>query len=118
MGLDMFLNKVTGEELGYWRKANAVHGYIVKHFADNVDNCEPVRLSRENLAQLRKDCLIVIADKHRIETANTILPPTSGFFFGSTEIDDYYYDDLMETVKIIDSALDSKTRVFIYRASW
>lgn len=118
MGLDMFLFNSNKKEIGYWRKANAVHGYIVKHFADNVDNCEPVRLSRENLAQLRKDCLIVIADKHRVETAKTILPPTSGFFFGSTEIDEYYYEDLIQTVDLLDKVLDSKMRVFYYQASW
>lgn len=115
MGLDMYLNDSQGNELGYWRKANAIHGYIVQKFADGVDECQNIKLTRENLAQLRKDCLQVLADKN---LARELLPPTEGFFFGSYDVDDWYHDDLKHTVAVIDDALNSTKRVFIYRASW
>jgi len=116
MGLDMYLFDRTGERrFGYWRKANAIHGYIVHNFADDVDECQKIKLTRENLSTLRKHCLMVLADN---SLAWSLLPPTQGFFFGGYDVDNYYYDDLRDTVRIIDKALQSKLRQFIYRASW
>lgn len=115
MGLDMYLNDVQGNDLGYWRKANAIHGWIVRTLADGVDKCQKIKVTRHNLAELRKLCLMVLADR---TLARELLPPTDGFFFGSYEIDELYEQDLRETVSIIDNALNSKKRVFIYQASW
>jgi len=115
MGLDMYLVDRAGNDLGYWRKANAIHGWFIRAVANEVDNCKPVRVTREQLAQLRKLCLMVIADR---TLAHKLLPPTTGFFFGSYDIDNCYFEDLRDTVRIIDNALNSKKRVFIYRASW
>ena len=48
------------------------------------------------------------------------LQPTAGFFFGSTEKDEWYYNDLLETLDIVDNALshDSEQWEVIYQASW
>lgn len=34
-----FLSKETSYQVGYWRKFNALHSYIVKKFADGEDKC-------------------------------------------------------------------------------
>ena len=34
-----------------------------------------------------------------------LLPPTSGFFFGSTEIDEYYKQDVEDSIKIFEDLL-------------
>ena len=115
MGLDMFLRDYTGNELGYWRKANAIHGWIVREKADNVDECQKIPLTRNDLKRLRGLCLDVLLNP---EKAEDYLPPTSGFFFGSSEIDTCYFQDLRDTVKIIDSVLSTKKRRFVYQASW
>lgn len=116
MGLDMYLTDRQGNELGYWRKANAIHGYIVRTAGENVDNCQKIKLSRYALQTLRSHCLMVLQD---ISKAKELLPPTEGFFFGSYEIDNWYVEDLKETVKIIDKALsETRKRTFIYQASW
>lgn len=115
MGLDMYLNDRNHRTLGYWRKANAIHGWFIRTLANDVDDCKPVKVTREQLAELRKLCLIVNADK---KLAPVLLPPTQGFFFGSYDIDDCYFDDIRETVNIIDNALNSKKRVFYYQSSW
>jgi hypothetical protein len=39
------------------------------------------------------------------EKANMLLPPSSGFFFGSTEIDDWYWTNLRETKTKIEEIL-------------
>jgi hypothetical protein len=52
--------------------------------------------------------------------ARELLPPSSGFFFGSTEIDRRYMNELEDTVKIIDAALDNAEEhpQFEYCSSW
>lgn len=116
MGLDMYLRDATSkQEIGYWRKANQIHGWIVRHKAEGVDDCQEIPLTRKDLQELKDLCDTVLQDTSK---AQDLLPPTSGFFFGSTEVDEYYFSDLQDTVKIIDNALSSRKRKFIYRASW
>ena len=115
MGLDMYLNDSKGNELGYWRKANAIHGWIVREKANDVDECQMIPLTRNDLEQLRKVCLNVLLNP---EKAHDYLPPTSGFFFGSPAVDEAYFEDLQDTVKILDGALSTKKRRFVYQASW
>lgn len=99
------------EDVGYWRKANAIHAWFVKNVQDGNDNCAQYDVSYEQLLELKKLCKKVIRTRDA-----TPLPPTAGFFFGSTEADEYYFSDLKETVKMID-ALDPNGE-YLYRASW
>ena len=116
MGLDMYLRDSTGKnELGYWRKANAIHGWIVREKADNVDKCQKIPLTRDDLEKLRRVCLNVLLNP---EKAQDYLPPTTGFFFGSNEVDTFYFEDLQDTVKILDDILTTRKRRFVYQASW
>jgi len=103
---------------GYWRKANAVHGWFVQHVQGGEDNCRPYEVERKQLEQLRDLCAYILKDE---DTDG--LPPTAGFFFGSSEIDDWYWDDLRLTVDICNNALglaDSKRHywTFNYQSSW
>lgn len=51
--------------------------------------------------------------------AKELLPPTSGFFFGSTAVDEYYIDDLQKTIAIIDKTLALPNNWWIeYQSSW
>lgn len=106
------------EDVGYWRKANAVHNWFVTNVQDGKDECQESHVSREQLQALRAVCLDVLADPSK---ALDLLPPTSGFFFGSTNVDDYYLSDLRDTVAIIDAIL-AKPKEWggdvYYRASW
>lgn len=108
--------KEVSIDVGYWRKANAIHDWFVKNVQGGEDQCRPHYVDREQLIELRELCQQVL-DNHRL--APELLPTTSGFFFGSTEYDDYYYQDLELTVKIIDSIVDLPTTwEFEYRSSW
>ena len=116
MGLDMYLRDSTGKnELGYWRKANAIHGWIVREKANDEDECQKIPLTRNDLKRLRGLCLNVLLDPKK---AQEYLPPTSGFLFGSYEVDTFYFEDLQDTVKILDSILSTRKRRFVYQASW
>lgn len=110
---------------GYWRKANAIHKWFVDNVQDGNDDCEDYSVSKEQLEALR-DLLNEAIDKKDAE----IFPPEDGFFFGSTEIDEYYWEDLRHAQKVIYQALEIIRQLdeaetpylerpeFLYRASW
>jgi hypothetical protein len=103
--------------VGYWRKANAIHKWFVDNVQEGRDECQTTYVTRDQLKGLKTLCLEVLVDNSK---ANTLLPPQSGFFFGSTAIDEWYLDDLKQTVRIIDRCLSDKFKRFSfeYRSSW
>lgn len=109
------VQEVTAE-VGYWRKANQIHKWFVDNVQGGEDECRPHSVSRENLIQLREICTTVLADPRQ---AAELLPTASGFFFGSTDYDQYYQQDLESTVAIIDRALAlPESWDFEYQSSW
>lgn len=44
-------------EVAYWRKVNWLHGFIVRTFADGVDECQPIELSRSDVETILSECL-------------------------------------------------------------
>jgi hypothetical protein len=51
--------------------------------------------------------------------APELLPPQSGFFFGGTEYDEYYFQDLEKTRKMIEDVLaEPEGGDFYYQSSW
>jgi hypothetical protein len=107
----------------YWRKANQIHGWFVNELADGVDECQPIRVTRDNLVDLHSICGQLI-DTRSTELANELLPPTPGFFFGAYEIDEYYWRDIEETHEQLTELLDEITEdnrwnySIEYQASW
>lgn len=103
-------------KVGYWRKANQIHQWFVDNIQEGVDNCAEYYVSREQLKELRNLCIQVKGDR---EVAEEMLPPASGFFFGSTEIDEWYWDDIDQTIEIIDACLQMPDNWnFKYQSSW
>jgi len=99
----------------YWRKANAIHGWFVENVQDDEDNCREHYVSREQLEELIAECVSALTSRK----ANK-LPPKNGFFFGSTNIDEYYWQDLEDTVKGLERALtlSENQYEFYYSSSW
>lgn len=108
--------KEVSIEAGYWRKANAIHDWFVKNVQDGEDNCGYYWVGREQLTELKAVCEEVLADRSK---ARELLPPAQGFFFGSTDINEYYFQDLERTVKIIDECMTLPLDwEFEYHSSW
>lgn len=109
------------ERVGYWRKANQIH----KWFTDNVqkgdDDCGEYEVTWEELMKLLSDCKKVIDNK---ELAKEILPAQSGFFFGGTEYGEYYFQQINDTIKIIEDLIAEKgdaeylSGSLYYSSSW
>jgi DNA repair exonuclease SbcCD ATPase subunit len=106
------------EEVGYWRKANQIHNWFVEKVQKGQDNCGEYRVDYEQLRDLLNACEDVLEDHSKAEQ---LLPRSSGFFFGSTDYDDYYFEQVQNTYDIlmsIVSAGDADTQEYVYQSSW
>lgn len=133
-----FLSKETSYQVGYWRKFNALHSYIVNKLADGEDKCQDIYINRKNLkemleilkkveksfdgAEIVKQNEDYIAYKNPV--AEELLPTQSGFFFGGLEYDTWYLRDVRYAIELFEDVLkvlekDKKGLYSVYyRASW
>jgi len=103
------------EEAGYWRKANQILRWFVENVQNGVDNCGEYYVGSEKLTELLELCKKVEAD-HSL--ADELLPSASGFFFGGTDYDEWYYNDITNTIAILEEALEDEHGDFYYSSSW
>lgn len=104
MGLDMYAFAVdhgvdikeaedNAEQIAYWRKFNALHGWMQNLYeaqgGTEEFNCIPVLLSEEDIDRLEEDL-----KEERLE-------PIKGFFFGEQDIGEY---DVKATREFIGNA--------------
>lgn len=142
-------NAQDGEEVMYWRKANQIHGWFERHCGGGcIENCEPVSVTRGDLKTLVVTCEAVLMNcemvedevvvGHRYENNETVpivekalvvknpliaaelLPPTEGLFFGGSNYDQWYVQDLKDTVEGLRKVLDDtdEDATFEYYAWW
>lgn len=135
------------EEVAYWRKANAIHQWFVEHVQDGNDDCKEYRASEAQLRELLSLCRqvlyaselvdgdvtngykfengkqIPIVQKGRVvrdpSKAQELLPTQEGFFFGGTDYDKSYLDDIKETKEILEKLLaEEPYGDYYYSSSW
>lgn len=118
------------EDIGYWRKANAIHNFFVQECQGGVDECQYSFITKDKLEDLLERCKRAMKLKKIYlndgiikngEGLEMFLPTQSGFFFGGTEFNEWYFQDVAETKKIITKVLketDFDKQVILYRASW
>jgi hypothetical protein len=106
--------KYIEEEVGYWRKANQIHRWFVENIQNGVDDCGDYYVDSETLNKLLELCKKVEAD-HSL--AESLLPSASGFFFGGTNYDEWYFEDIKNTIKILEDAIEDGGE-FYYSSSW
>lgn len=108
-------------EVGYWRKANAIHKWFVDKVQDGDDDCKTYDVSRGDLEDLQILCVLALEFKDKDDKSDLkdILPTTSGFFFGGTEYDEWYFENLEETIEIVKKCLKLPVEWdFEYHSSW
>jgi hypothetical protein len=112
--------------IGYWRKVNQIHGWFVDNLAKGEDDCKPIYVPDSKLRELRAivQHLLEVKDNKPDEVEAQIqehLPLADGLFFGSREIDEWYWQGLEMTVPILDKAIDlaeNHELSIYYEASW
>lgn len=116
------------EQVMYWRKANAIHAWFVRDAQDGLDNCQESEVALEQLVELRDLCQTLLAEYDADPVAATasaqrLLPTQSGFFFGDTSYDEYYWADLRDTARSLTDLFAETTDpdwgvTYTYQASW
>ena len=112
-----------------WRKANAIHKFFVDTCQEGNDNCQRHYVSRENLEELLETINTILAVKTpvaRRTKAEELLPTEAGFFFGSEDYDDWYFQDLKRTKSILEKVFEYEENAeagkcfdnFYYQSSW
>lgn len=105
------------EEVGYWRKFNALHQWFVDNCQDGKDDCGEYYVSKKKLQELL-EILNQIKDGS-ITKAEELLPTSSGFFFGGTEYDEWYFAKVNDTVVLLTELLqEDNNGDFYYQSSW
>ncbi len=133
------------EKVAYWRKANCIHKWFVDNCQDGVDDCREAYVETAQLKTLVDVCKEVLASSEMVDgevctgysfskgertammeagkvfkdstVAARLLPNTTGFFFGGQEYDQYYRDQLEDTVAMLEP-LTNDDAGFYYNASW
>jgi hypothetical protein len=136
------------EEVAYWRKANAIHNWFVKNVQNGEDDCKEYDVSIEQLKELFELCDKIVKASKLIKgditngysynkgikepniekgkiiedptIAKQLLPTTEGFFFGGTDYDEYYLQEIINTRDMLDKILVEADNGgdFYYHASW
>ena len=100
----------------YWRKANQIHAWFVDNVQGGEDDCGDYYVSHEKLKELRETCRQALFAKDP-----SLLQPRGGFFFGNTDIDEWYWNDIKNTIKQLDRLFnlsDFDQLSFSYHSSW
>lgn len=79
-------------EVAYFRKVNFLVRYF--NYEDNLSLIEIDKCQIENLIDV---CVEVLEAKNG-SVSEILLPTTSGFFFGSTDYDRYYYESVEDVL--------------------
>jgi hypothetical protein len=103
------------EEVGYWRKQNQIHQWFVENVQNGEDNCAEYCVSKGQLEDLLEICKKILNDN---SLAEELLPTASGFFFGGTEYDEWYFDGIENTIEILEGVLSDTTADYYYSSSW
>ena len=108
-------------EVGYWRKANQIHNWFVENIQGGEDDCKEYEVAPEKLRSLLDICKHILELKNWKAYAKKHLPTKEGFFFGGTEYDEYYLEEIKSTVEIIEKVFadfDEETDSLYYQSSW
>lgn len=117
---------IINDHLCYWRKFNALHHYIAKNYGDlENDNCVDIHLEISDIEDIL-EILKKVQDtmktttKTRLDSRGNeykeevitnpkavekIFPTADGFFWGSTDYDDYYIDEVNRTVDVLEQVV-------------
>lgn len=100
-------------ESAYFRKVNFIYRYFGEKLVD-----ESCIVTKAEIEDIIERCKKVLAD-HSL--AKELLPTCDGFFFGSTDYDDWYFKDVEDCQKQMEKLLedyDETTDVIWVDMSW
>ena len=100
----------------YWRKVNAVHKWFVDNVQNGEDDCGEYYVPNDKIIEL-----LTTARQCLFNKDPNLLPPQGGFFFGNTDIDEWYWHGIKDTIKQLkrlSELPDFDELSFYYQSSW
>ena len=85
-------------KVAYFRKVN----FLIPFFGYE-ENCSNIEIDKYQVEDLIEACKEVLANHDK---ASFLLPTQAGFFFGSTDYDDWYFDDVESVKTTFESILE------------
>ena len=116
---DEIIGRAGAKHQGYFRKVNFLFEYFKKNMVNDVFSW----VSRGDVEILIERCKTILAEKDeakRQDLAEELLPTCSGFFFGSTAYDNWYYivlKDCLSQMKALLKEFDKGYNMYVY-FSW
>lgn len=113
---ERIVNDHYDKEVLYYRKVN----FLFAYFADEGTMINEVfsMVTKDDVLDIINRCRFIL-ENH--DLANELLPTQAGFFFGSTDYDEYYYHDVECVLKKFEEELlplfDEGWNVYVY-FSW
>ena len=92
-------------DVAYFRKVN----FLLPYF-NYEENCSEIVIDKYDVEELIEDCERVLASKDTDEAesvADELLPTEEGFFFGNTDYDECYFNDVREVADKFTEILDT-----------
>ena len=92
-------------EVAYFRKVN----FLLPYFGYE-ENCSEIVIDKCEVEELIDDCKRVLGAKDTDEAesvADELLPTEAGFFFGNTDYDEWYFNDVREVADKFTEILDT-----------
>lgn len=89
----------------YFRKVNCLQGYFEREI--DIQNCDIKGISKEHIEKIQDITNYILNNKNDIEYINENFPTTQGFFYGSYEIDNDYFEDIAYINEIINEILEN-----------
>lgn len=105
-------------EVAYWRKFNALHNWFVNRCQNGVDECQYSEVEEEDLKRI---LAILEKIKKKPDSAEDLLPTQEGFFFGSADYNEWYFENVKNAIKQISRILeetDFEKEIILYHSSW
>lgn len=141
--------KTIFQSVAVWRKANHIHKWFVDNIQGGNDDCGTYEVSKEVLCNLIEICKQVKGASNLIKgkiqngytykngvkspiwvegeyidnssIATALLPTQEGFFFGGTEYDQWYLEDINYTITTLEKVvneIDFNHEIVMYSSSW
>lgn len=107
---------VNMEDVWNGRKENHIQAFV-ENTVDEVDNCAYIPLTKADVERL-VDLLRRVDADHSL--AEVLLPTQEGFFFGGTDYDEWYFDDIKLELEAFEEILETwdDDAVYAYWAWW
>lgn len=101
-----------------FRKVNALQGYFEDNF-EEIQNGEEFYFDEEHILKLKKVTDWILKNKDDKDYISKYLPPADGFFYGSSDVDEWYFQDVEHINKVMREIMSTPNRVsYKYWAWW